>query len=192
MLITVCGGIAAYKVAALASQLVQSGCGVTVAMTRAARRFITSLTFRALTARPVYTSLWQIENPADQQHLSLTESADLVIVAPATADIMAKMAGGQGDDLVCTLLLSVASPVLIVPAMNHRMWENPITQQNVERLRRVGYQFLEPREGWLACRAVATGRMAEPDEIVARAAAILQLLVRKAASRVAKSETDGS
>lgn len=173
VLIAVTGGIAAFKTATLVSMLVQRGCAVTVAMTSAARRFITPLTFRALTARPVYTSLWQIENPGDQQHLSLTESADLVIVAPATANILGKIAAGLGDDLVSTLLLSAAGPVLLAPAMNTRMWENRIVQSNVARLRDAGHHFVGPTAGWLACREVGMGRMAEPETIVQQAVSLL-------------------
>jgi len=174
VLVCVTGGIAAYKTATIVSRLVQAGAGVTVAMTAAARRFITPLTFRALTARPVYTSVWQAENPADQQHLSLTERADLVLVAPATANLIGKAAAGLGDDLVSTLLLSATSPILLAPAMNTRMWANPIVQNNVKRLREVGYQFIDPQEGWLACREIGAGRMAEPEDIVALAASTLR------------------
>lgn len=172
-LLAVTGGIAAFKAATIASRLVQRGCGVTVAMTRAARRFIAPLTFRALTGRPVYTSIWHTENPADQQHLTLTERADVFIIAPATADIIGRIAAGLGDDLVATLALSVAGPVLIAPAMNTRMWENPIVQRNLNALRALGWQVVEPGEGWLACRTIGKGRMAEPEEIVERAVRIM-------------------
>lgn len=174
VLVAVCGGVAAYKSATLVSRLVQRGCGVTVAMTRAARRFITPLTFQALSARPVYYSIWQVENPADQQHLTLTEAADLLIVAPATANVIGKIANGLGDDLVTTLLLSAASPALFAPAMNNRMWANPIVQSNVSRLRSTGYHVMEPEEGWLACRAVGRGRMAEPETILEHATTLLR------------------
>lgn len=182
-LVAVCGGIAAFKTAALVSQLVQRGSGVTVAMTRAARRFVGPLTFRALTARPVYTSIWQCEDPADQQHLGLTERADLLIVAPATANMLAKAAQALGDDLVSTLLLSAASPVLMAPAMNTRMWTNPLVQDNVSRLRAAGVHLVDPTEGWLACRAVGRGRMAEPDAIIERAVQLLTAGKPKAAAR---------
>ncbi|NUQ45963.1 MAG: phosphopantothenoylcysteine decarboxylase [Phycisphaerae bacterium] len=177
VLLAVTGGIAAFKAATVASRLVQRGCGVSVAMTSAARRFITPLTFRALTGRPVYTSIWRTENPADQQHLTLTERADVFIIAPATADIIGRIAAGLGDDLVSTLALSVASPVLLAPAMNTRMWENPIVQRNLSALCALGWQVVEPGEGWLACRTVGKGRMAEPEEIVERAVQIMRARV---------------
>ncbi|MFO0974666.1 MAG: flavoprotein [Phycisphaerae bacterium] len=173
VLVAVCGGIAAYKCAAVVSALVQRGAAVRVAMTRAARRFVTPLTFESLTARPAVTSLWTVADPFDPQHLALTEAADLVLVAPATANILAKIAHGLADDLVSTLLLSVAGPVLLAPAMNTRMWENPFVQRNVATLREAGHHFVGPGSGWLACRTVGAGRMAEPDEIVAQCAALL-------------------
>ncbi len=174
VLVAVCGGIAAYKTAALVSALVQRAAGVSVAMTAAAQRFITPLTFEALTARRVYTGMWHPSETHDPQHLTLTEAADLFIVAPATANIIAKAAHGIADDLVSTLLLSAASPVLLAPAMNTRMWENPVVQSNLSALRQRGYHEVPPGEGWLACRTVGKGRMAEPEAILEAAAALLR------------------
>ncbi len=173
VLVCVCGGIAAYKVAALVSELVQAGCGVNVAMTRAARKFIGAMTFRALTGRPVYTSLWRTDDAADIKHLSLTEAADLVVVAPATANILGKLAGGLADDLVSSLLLGAASPVLLAPAMNTRMWQHPAVQRNVAWLREAGFHFVGPDDGWLACRAVGPGRMSEAGAILDQARRLL-------------------
>ncbi len=172
--VAVCGGISAYKTATLVSALVQRGCGVHVAMTRAARRFVTPLTFEALTGRRAHTSLWDVADPYDPQHLRLTERADLFLVAPATANMIGKIAGGLADDLVSTLVLSAAGPVLLAPAMNTRMWQNPIVAANVAKLRGLGYQFVDPGSGWLACRTVGPGRMAEPEEILERAVALLR------------------
>lgn len=172
VLVAVCGGIAAYKVAMLVSSLVQRGAGVSVAMTKAARKFITPLTFEALTARPVFTNVWQTADV--QQHLSLTEVADLFIIAPATANILGKLANGIADDLVSNLGLSAASPLLLAPAMNTRMWEHPAVQANLRLLVERGAKTVGPNEGWLACRAVGKGRMAEPDEILAQAVSLLQ------------------
>ncbi len=172
VLVAVCGGIAAYKVATLVSSLVQRGAGVSVAMTKAARKFITPLTFEALTARPVFTNVWQTADV--QQHLSLTEVADLFIIAPATANILGKLANGIADDLVSNLGLSAASPLLLAPAMNTRMWEHPAVQANLALLVERGAKTVGPNEGWLACRAVGKGRMAEPDEILAQAVSLLQ------------------
>ncbi|MEK6643729.1 MAG: flavoprotein [Planctomycetota bacterium] len=182
VLVAVCGGIAAYKVATLVSSLVQGGAGVSVAMTKAARKFITPLTFEALTARPVFTNVWQTADV--QQHLSLTEMADLFIIAPATANTLGKMANGIADDLVSNLALSAASPILIAPAMNTRMWDHPAVQANLRLLVERGAMTVGPNEGWLACRAVGKGRMAEPDEILREAVGMLkQAAPKRAASR---------
>ncbi|HOW74007.1 MAG TPA: flavoprotein [Phycisphaerae bacterium] len=166
VIVAVGGGIAAYKVCHVVSRLVQRGCGVSVAMTDAGTKFVTPLTFQALTRRQVFTTMWQTEGHYDPQHLSLTELADLLLVAPATADLIGKFAAGIGDDLVTTLMLGRRCPALLAPAMNTRMWENPIVQRNVTSLREWGYAFVEPGEGWLACGTTGTGRMAEPDTIL--------------------------
>ena len=166
ILLCVCGGIAAYKAAALTSKLVQGGAGVTVAMTRAARRFVGAVTFQALSGRPVYASQWPGAGSGSIEHLTLGENADLIVVAPATANILAKMATGIADDLVSSLLLGAACPILIAPAMNTRMWQNPATQRNVDFLRECGHDFVGPESGWQACRAVGPGRMSEPDQIL--------------------------
>ena len=167
LLLAVTGGIAAYKVCQVCSMLVQRGCGVTVAMTDAATRFVGPLTFQALSGRPVYVDLWRSQEHYDPHHLGLTDRADLVLVAPATANILGKMACGIGDDLVSTLMLAVDSPVLIAPAMNSRMWGNPIVQKNVAALKAAGYRFIDPGQGWLACRASGPGRLAEVETLVA-------------------------
>lgn len=174
LLVCVTGGIAAFKVAALVSTLVQQGCGVRVAMTRAARRFVGPVTFQALSGRPVQTSLWRSEG--DIPHLRLTEVADLALVAPATANTIGKLAGGLADDLVGSLLLGAACPVMLAPAMNERMWTHPSVQRNVAFLREHGFLFVGPEEGWQACRAVGPGRMSEPETILQAIHA--QLLVR--------------
>ena len=166
ILVCVCGGIAAYKTAALVSALAQRGCGVTVAMTRNAKRFIGPVTFEALTGRPVALSMWA-RHTGEIQHLSLSESVDLIVVAPATANILAKLAGGIADDLVSSSLLGAACPVLLAPAMNSRMWQHPATQRNVAWLRDNGFEFIGPEAGWQACRAHGVGRMSEPDAILA-------------------------
>jgi len=165
ILVCVCGGIAAFKAAAMTSMLVQHGCGVTVAMTKNARRFVGSVTFEGLTGRSVAVDMWK-RRPPGVQHLDLSDRADLIIVAPATANIIGKLAGGIADDLVSTLLLGADSPVLIAPAMNERMWRHPATLRNVKWLRDNGFLFVDPAEGWQACRAVGVGRMAEPSIIL--------------------------
>ncbi len=168
ILLCLTGGIACYKSADLTSKLVQAGAGVSVAMTDSACQFIRPLSFQALTQRPVYTSLWQSSEASSIGHLSLTESADLMIIAPATANILAKMAGGIADDLVSTLALSAfgACPIFVAPAMNERMWNAPPTQENLQRLKSRGVEVFGPGEGLLACGGVGLGRMAEPKEIL--------------------------
>lgn len=165
LLLCVSGGIAAYKTAALVSRLVQDGCGVTVAMTRSARRFVGPTTFRALTGRPVLTSLWYPEESGAMMHLHPSEAADMIVVAPATANIIGKLAGGIADDLVSTLLLAADCPVLLAPAMNTRMWQHPAVQKNVAFLKERGFSLIGPEEGWLACGVVGAGRMSEPETL---------------------------
>ena len=174
VLVCVCGGIAAYKVCEVVSKLVQRGCGLTVAMTRAARRFVGPTTFQALTGRRVLTSLWSTDDPDDVQHIALTGAADLVLIAPATANIIGKIASGIAADAVTTLVISAASPVVLAPAMNDRMWANPIVQRNVAALKQHGFTLVGPGEGWLACRSIGPGRMAEPGEILETIAAKLK------------------
>ncbi len=174
VLVAVSGGIAAYKVASVVSGLVQRGAGVSVAMTAAAQRFVTPLTFEALSRRRVFTSLWDSENHHDSQHLSLTEAADLYIIAPATANIIGKIACGIADDLVSTMVLSADSPILLAPAMNTRMWENTAVRDNLRTLEQRGFEIVPPEEGWLACGTIGAGRMAEPQTILTKATAILE------------------
>ena len=178
VLLAVTGGIACYKAADMTSCLVRAGVSVRVAMTEAAARFVTPLTFQALSRRQVYTSLWQSAEDFSSQHISATEAADLMILAPATANILGKMAGGIADDLVSTMLLSTTGScdVLAAPAMNSRMWMAPGVQGAVERLKGWGVHFIGPDEGPLACGTVGPGRMAEPGRIVSAAR---ELLLRK-------------
>lgn len=166
IIVGVCGGIAAYKVADVVSKLVQRGAGVTVCMTSDAARFVTPLTFEALSGRKVRTSAWEGSDPGDTQHIGLTERAALMLIAPATANVIAKVAHGLCDDLLTLMINASACPVAFAPSMNNRMWENPITQENVTKLQGLGYQFIGPEEGWLACRNVGRGRMSEPQTIV--------------------------
>jgi len=167
VLVAVCGGIAAYKVCSVVSALVQRGAGVTVAMTEAGTRFVGPTTFQSLTARQVFIDLWTAEAYYDPQHIRLTEAADLFLIAPATANIIGKIASGIADDLVSTLVMTADCPVVLAPTMNTRMWQNRIVQSNVTKLRELGYQFIDPESGWLACRTVGPGRMAEPEAILA-------------------------
>ena len=175
MLVCVTGGIACYKAADLVSKLMAAQAGVSVAMTDSAARFVAPLTFQGLTMRQVFTSTWQSSAEYDPQHLSLTERADLMIVAPATANILAKMAAGIADDLVSTLALSAqgSCPILVVPAMNTRMWQARPTQANLQKLRDWGIHVIGPNTGRLACGESGPGRMAEPLEIVELAKRLL-------------------
>jgi phosphopantothenoylcysteine decarboxylase/phosphopantothenate--cysteine ligase len=166
IIVAVCGGIAAYKVADVVSKLVQAGTGVTVCMTAEAQKFITPLTFEALSGRPVRTGTFDLIESSDPQHISLTERADLMLVAPATSNIIAKAAHGLTDDLVSLMICAAACPVIFAPAMNNRMWAHPIAQENVAKLKSIGHTFIGPEDGWLACRNVGPGRLSEAQRIV--------------------------
>jgi phosphopantothenoylcysteine decarboxylase/phosphopantothenate--cysteine ligase len=175
IILAVCGGIAAYKSAEIVSQLAQQGAEVTVVMTRAARKFIAPLTFATLSGRPVLTGTFARTDEADPQHIALTEAADLMLVAPATSNILSKVACGICDDLVTLMIAAAACPVVFAPAMNNRMWENPIAKENRAKLLAHGYRFIGPDEGWLACRNTGPGRLADPARIVSELAAILNV-----------------
>jgi phosphopantothenoylcysteine decarboxylase len=175
LIIGVSGGIAAYKTAVLVSSLVQDGHGVTVIMTRSARKFIGAATFRALTGRPVVSQSFDAHYPLGA-HIELADKGDLLCIAPASADLLAKAATGLADDLLSTLLLSFTGPILFAPAMNTAMWEKRPVQRNIETLRADGHQFIDPQSGWQSCRRSGKGRMAEPADIQA---AITQLLGSK-------------
>ncbi len=166
VLIAICGGIAAYKTCSVVSDLVQRGVGVTVAMTEAATQFVAPLTYQALSGRKVFTQLWSPYDSADIQHIHLTDRIDVALVAPATANMIGKMANGLADDLVSTMLVSTTCPMLIAPAMNDHMWANAAVQRNINTLRESGREIIGPTEGWLACRSVGMGRMVEPDVLV--------------------------
>ena len=163
----VTGGIAAYKAAALASLLVQRGAGVTAVLTRNARRFVGAATFAALTGRPVASRSFDPQSHPLGAHIELAARAHMVVVAPASADFLAKAATGAADDLLTTLLLCAECPVLVTPAMNAAMWAKPAVQRNVARIVEDGGILVPPGSGWLSCRQSGTGRMAEPDEIAA-------------------------
>ena len=162
----VTGSIAAYKACELVRQLVKRGNDVHVVMTEHARAFVTPLTFQTLSRNPVGCDLF--EDPPDWKpgHISLAAAADLVVVAPATANILAKMAHGIADDLLSSTLLATKAPVVVAPAMNDGMWENPATQANLAALASRGVRVVSPGTGELACGTSGTGRMAEPSEIL--------------------------
>jgi phosphopantothenoylcysteine decarboxylase / phosphopantothenate---cysteine ligase len=164
ILIGVCGGIAAYKVAGLVSTLVQRGAVVDVIMSRNAERFVAPLTFAALTARPVYASLW--DAPERIPHIRLVREASVMLIAPATADTIARLAHGAADDLVTTAALAARIPVIVAPAMNEAMYEHPATIENVRLLRERGYEIVEPERGFLAERETGLGRLAAEERLV--------------------------
>lgn len=162
----VTGGIAAYKAADLCSKLVQAGHGVTVVMTAAAERFIGTTTFEALTGRPVHREMFSPQEGFHQgEHIGLARRAELLVVAPASADFLAKLAHGFADDLLSTIVLVTTAPILVAPAMNCDMWAKPAVQRNVAQLKADGIHFVDPGAGWLSCGQVGTGRMTEPLEI---------------------------
>ena len=174
ILLGVGGGIAAYKAAELARLLMEQDHAVQAVMTAAAQRFVTPLTFAALTGRKTLTDLFAIE--AAIEHISVAQEHDLLAIAPATADLLAKLAHGLAGDFLTTLYLAFTGPVVIAPAMNVNMWQHPATQANVETLRRRGHRIVEPGSGYLACGMTGPGRLAEPETI---AAAIFQELQRR-------------
>ncbi len=167
IVVGVTGGIAAFKTAALVSQLVQSGAGVIVATTAAAEQFVGPATLAALTGRPVARSIFDEQQYPLGAHIALAERAQLLVVAPASADFLAKAAQGHADDLLSTLYLAFSGRVLMAPAMNTAMWEKPAVQRNIAQLRTDGVRFVDPESGWLSCRQVGAGRMAAPEAILA-------------------------
>ena len=162
----VTGGIAVYKVADVASKLRQAGADVHVIMTREATNFVTPLTFREITGNPVSSDMWAEITHWNVAHVALATMADIILVAPATANIIAKAAAGIADDLLTTTLLATKAPVMFAPAMNSNMYENPMTQRNISVLKDMGFNFIEPASGHLACGVSGIGRLPEPLEIV--------------------------
>ena len=174
ILLIIGGGVAAYKSLELIRRLQDQGARVTPVLTRAGEEFVTPLSVSALAGSAVHRDLFDLTAEAEMGHIQLSRSADLLVVAPATADLMAKMAQGHANDLASTLLLATDTPVLLAPAMNVRMWEHPATQRNLAQLRADGVQVVGPNEGGMACGEYGPGRLAEPDEIVRAIAAQLQ------------------
>jgi phosphopantothenoylcysteine decarboxylase/phosphopantothenate--cysteine ligase len=168
ILLGVSGGIAAYKAADLVRLMVKAGLDVHVVMTEAATRFVTPLTFETLSLHPVGTSLWERQSADRIEHIDLGRDVDLMLVAPATADVIGKIAAGLADDLLTTTIMASDKPVLLAPSMNDAMYANPIVQQNLQRLKALGrYRVIEPSEGELACQTVGKGRLPEPLALLA-------------------------
>jgi phosphopantothenoylcysteine decarboxylase/phosphopantothenate--cysteine ligase len=168
------GGIAAYKAPELARQLMQEGATVQVVMTEAAQQFVTPVTMQALTGNPVYLSQWDSTVPNNMAHIELSRSADAILVAPASADLIAKLSLGLADDLLSTLCLARDCPLLVTPAMNKQMWEHAATQRSVQRLSEDGVTLLGPASGFQACGETGMGRMLEPSEITEQLIAFFQ------------------
>lgn len=166
IVVGVTGGIACYKAVELVRQLVQGGFHVRVIMTRAALEFVTPLTFQTLSGNPVGTETFDLTQESQIGHINLADSADLLVIAPATANIIGKIAGGIADDLLTTVLMATRAPVLLAPAMNVHMYENPVLQENLRKLRRLGYHILEPASGYLACGYEGKGRLPDPEMIL--------------------------
>ncbi len=177
VLIGVTGGIAAYKTASVVSALSQTGHDVTVLMTDAATRFVTPLTFQALSGRPVYSDQWSHVESQDPQHISLARAADVMLIAPCSMDMLAKLATGRTDDVVALIVSAIdrdRQPVLLAPSMNAVMWKQPATQRNLKQLADDGFTILEPDAGWQACRTEGVGRLPEPPALVEAVEAALR------------------
>lgn len=169
----VTGGIAAYKAAELVRELIRAGAKVHVVMTRSAQAFVTPLTFQALSGNPVITELFSLIEESEIGHISLADRAEVLVIAPATANIIGKIAAGIADDMLTTIVMATKAPVLLAPAMNVHMWENAICQENIQKLRSRGYHFIDPESGELACGYEGKGRLAEVSAIVEGIRAIL-------------------
>ena len=166
IILGVTGSIAAYKAADIASRLNQAHISVSVIMTEEAERFITPLTLQMLSCNKVYRDMFETTEAWDVEHVSLADTADLVVIAPATANVIAKLATGICDDLLTCTVTATKAKVLIAPAMNDGMYANPVVQENIKRLKKLGYKFIGPVKGRLACGRVGMGRMSGVDEIV--------------------------
>ncbi len=160
------GGIAAYKAADLASKLTQAGAKVETIMTEAATRFITPLTLRNITGRPVVTDMFEMASEYSEEHIALAEAADVVIIAPATANTIAQLAAGMADDMLGCVVLATEAPVIVAPAMNDVMYKNAVTQENIEKLKARGFRFIEPEYGRLASGKMGQGRLAATETIM--------------------------
>lgn len=166
ILLCVTGGIAVYKAVALTSKLTQSGAEVKVILSNSATKFVTPLSFQALSRNYVYTDTFEEHNPSVIAHIDLADWADVIIIAPATANIIGKLANGIADDMITTTLLATNAPVWLAPAMNVHMYDHPAVKKNINTLSQMGYSFIEPSEGFLACGYVGKGRLEEPEKIV--------------------------
>jgi phosphopantothenoylcysteine decarboxylase/phosphopantothenate--cysteine ligase len=189
VLLGVTGSIAAYQAADLIGILKQQMARVRVIMTHAASRFITPLTLEVISEHPVTMGLFSTSGEAGVEHIGLARMADLFLIAPATADIIGKLASGIADDMLSTTALAVSCPILIAPAMNERMWLNPIVASNIQRLKTAGIHFVDPEYGPMACGGEGWGRLAKLDSIVQHASALVRDAVRTSDERVTELAT---
>ena len=166
IIVGVCGGIACYKTATLVSLLKKEGANVTVIMTKNSQQFITPLTLKTLSQNPVVIDMFCDDETAEVKHITLAENADIVIVVPATANILGKVANGIADDMLSTVIIATKSPVVFAPAMNNNMYQNKIVQSNIKKLKDYNYKFIEPVVGHLACGTTAVGKLAKVEQIL--------------------------
>ncbi len=166
ILLIISGGIAAYKSLELIRLIRKSGGAVRAVLTKGGAQFVTPLSVSALCEEKAYTDLWSLKDETEMGHIRLSREANLIVIAPASADLLAKMANGFADDLASTTLLAANTPILIAPAMNHMMWENAATRDNLAKLKDRGVSMVGPNEGDMACGEYGMGRMAEPEEIL--------------------------
>jgi phosphopantothenoylcysteine decarboxylase/phosphopantothenate--cysteine ligase len=176
ILVGVTGGIAAYKTCSLVNMFLKEGAEVKVVMTKGATNFVTPLTFQSLTHHQVYLDMWQVIDKEDVEHISIAKWADIIVISPATANIIGKIANGLADDMLSTVVMATPkeTPVLIIPAMNTKMWENPIVQKNVKTLSEdKKYKFIDPRKGLLVCGDDGSGKIADNKDILEETKKIL-------------------
>lgn len=183
ILLVVTGSIAAYKIPDLLQALREEGGRVISVLTEAAKKFVTPLTIRAVSGEPVYDDFFTVHSPYDVIHTSLAELADLVLVAPASANFIARMAAGFANDLASSIILATRRPVLVAPAMNDQMYRNALTQENIQKLKKLGFHFVDPIEGYLICGKEALGHISEPMTIVRRVVEILSPSRRRASRK---------
>jgi phosphopantothenoylcysteine decarboxylase/phosphopantothenate--cysteine ligase len=174
VLLIVGGGIAAYKSLELVRLLKRTGHSVTPVLTKGGEHFVTAMSLGTLAESPVHSSLWELKDEVEIGHIQLSRSADFILVCPATADLLAKMAAGIADDLATTLLLATDKPVVVAPAMNLLMWQHPATKRNMAQLKADGIRIVDPAEGEMACGEFGPGRLVEPQDIVDRLGDLLK------------------
>lgn len=177
------GSIAAYKIPDLIQELREEGARVVSILTDAAKKFVTPLTIRAVSGEAVYDDFFTVHSPYDVIHTSLAQLADLILVAPASANFIARIAAGLANDLASSVILAADRPILLAPAMNDQMYRHPLTQENIQKLRKIGVQFTDPIEGRLICGKEALGHISEPETITHRVVEILNSTRRRASSK---------